>query len=117
MNYLNIAEKSLQAAWPQIIKRPSYYDSLLSALRAYLHPPTVIILRGEESLMAQWQREFASHYLPDFLCYSIPASADLPLALQKPIPEFGVNAYICQGQTCREIIQNKQDFINYLISN
>ncbi len=116
-NYLNIAEKSLQAAWPQIIKRPSYYDSLLSALRAYLHPPTVIILRGEESLMAQWQREFASHYLPDFLCYSIPASADLPLALQKPIPEVGVNAYICQGQTCREVIQNQQDFINYLISS
>jgi uncharacterized protein YyaL (SSP411 family) len=113
--YLAAAEKTLQAAWEQINLRPSAHDSLLAGLRAYFNPPVIITLRGDAALLPDWQQEFAKYYLPDHLCYALTGElADLPLSLHKPLPPQGVNAYICQGTVCREMIDNLPEFCSYL---
>jgi len=113
--YLTAAEKTLQAAWAQINVRPDNHDSLLAGLRSYFHPPVIIILRGDAALIPEWQREFTNYYLPDHCCYALPGdSQHLPPALQKPVPSQGVEAYLCQGRECHQVIQSLSDFSNYL---
>lgn len=113
--YLAAAEKTLQAGWEQINARPSAHDSMLAGLRGYFHPPIIIILRGNQDLLADWQIAFGQYYLPHAVCYAIPADIQhLPAALQKPLPAQGVNAYICQGETCHTVIETKTDFLEYL---
>jgi len=104
--YLVAAEKTLQAAWAEIKLRPSAQDTLLTGLRSYFHPPKIIILRGEKSLMPLWRQEFAKYYLPSHYCYDL--DRDLPT------PERGVQAYICQGTKCLEPINNLTEFSTYL---
>lgn len=113
--YLAAAEKTLQAAWEQINARPSAHDSLLAGLRLYFYPPTVIILRGDSELLADWQQTFAEYYLPGYFCYALPEdSKNCPPALQKPWPATGVCAYPCQGESCQTVIDTQADFARYL---
>lgn len=112
--YLEITEKTLKSAWSVLSKQPSHCSTVLFALREYLNPPTVIILRGESKYFIEWQKIFFQYYLPHHLCFALPSEAQLPEVLQKPIPEKGIAAYICQAQTCQNVISNLADFEKYL---
>ncbi len=112
-SYLEISEKTLKSAWATLTKQPSHCSTLLFALREYLHPPTIIILRGESKYFSEWQNIFFQHYLPHHLCFALPTDTQLPEVLQKPVPEKGVAAYICQGQTCQQVIANLSEFAQY----
>ncbi|MBS0351101.1 MAG: thioredoxin domain-containing protein [Proteobacteria bacterium] len=117
-HYLATAEKTLQAAWVQMNQRPSAYTSLLTALREFFDPATVIILRAETAQpLTAWRQEFFKYYLPNHHCFAIPGSStDLPGVFNKPMPASGVCAYICKGTTCREPVTSFEDFSSYLIS-
>lgn len=115
--YFQAAENVLKAAWDSIKSRPSAHDSLLKALNAYLNSPGIIILRGDENHLDGWRKEFFKHYLLDYLCFAIPShSNNLPLALQKPVPETGVSAYICQDQVCSLSTESLEKFMDFLTS-
>ncbi|MBC8212239.1 MAG: thioredoxin domain-containing protein [Gammaproteobacteria bacterium] len=113
--YLESAEKTLQAAAPDIQQHPVYYSALLNALDTYLHPATIIILRGEIEAMQDWQQQVFRHYLPDVMCFAIPGDTRIPpeLAVKKAHTET-VCAYICEGMSCREALTELADFKAYI---
>ncbi len=99
--YLEAAERALKLFYPLIERQPSAFVSLAAALDEYLAPPQTVILRGEASALAEWQRSLAKRYRPDTLVIAIPADrAGLPAVLEKTVPAGSVNAWLCRGVTC-----------------
>jgi uncharacterized protein len=103
--YLEAAEKTLQAAWPALVQYPADHATLLLALKDFLGPPRIIIIRGPEPDLADWQdyaRSINNHV------FAIPDKVNnLPglLALKKPHDK--ICAYICQGMQCSAVIEDK----------
>ncbi len=112
--YLDAAEQTLQASWEQVRQHPSAHDSVLAGLRSYFNPPTLIILRGEAALIPEWQQEFNKHYLPNHACFAPLDHESLSESINKPVPDSGVIAYICEGSQCQLIISTLPKFVDYL---
>jgi uncharacterized protein len=75
--------------------------SLLRALEELLHPPVIVILRGEARTIEGWRLELARNYAPHRLVLAIPTDASqLPAALADKTPRAGPVAYVCRGSTC-----------------
>jgi uncharacterized protein YyaL (SSP411 family) len=115
IKYLNSTEKILQAASSDIQKHPVLYCALLNALDVYLHPATIIILRGEIEVLKNWQQHVFDHYLPDVLCFTISNDTSAPLELaDKTVSEQDVCAYICEGLSCHEPITDFDIFKDFI---
>jgi uncharacterized protein YyaL (SSP411 family) len=99
--YLEAAERALRLFYPALERQPSAFVSLLTALEEHLVPPELVILRGENGALAEWQRALAARYRPATLAIAIPAGrTGLPPALDKTAPDSGVSAWVCRGMTC-----------------
>ena len=99
--YLDAAERTLRAAWPLLVRYPQAHVSLLRALEELLHPPVIVILRGEARTIEGWRLELARNYAPHRLVLAIPTDASqLPAALADKTPRAGPVAYVCRGSTC-----------------
>jgi uncharacterized protein YyaL (SSP411 family) len=113
--YLQAAEKTLRAAWLAMEKYPHGHVSLLNALEEVLHPPTLIILRGEPATMDEWRRELAKLYDPHRLVIAVPADAtNLPAALADKAPRGRAAAYVCKGSTCSAPIESLGELAEHL---
>ena len=103
--YLEAAERALKLYYPQLERQPIGFVSLATALDEYLAPPQVVILRGGDGALAEWQRLLAGQYRPDAMVVAIPAGVTgLPPVLDKAAPPRGVNAWVCRGVTCLPVI-------------
>ena len=60
------------AAWADLPRYPQACATLLTALEELLHPPQIIVLRGEEPAIGAWQRELAALYAPRRLLLAVP---------------------------------------------
>lgn len=99
--YLNIVKQSLIPAWPDIIRYPQAYASLLIVLREYLEPPNVIIIRGEIQSLLPWRELCYQHYSPKNLFFFIENNQqDLFYTLTEKKPSQYPIAYVCKGTTC-----------------
>jgi uncharacterized protein len=99
--YLAAAERTLRAAWPVMLQHPQAHVALLAALEELLHPPEIVIIRGEPALIEAWRTELAKLYAPRRLVLAIPADApDLPPALADKAPRADAVAYVCRGSSC-----------------
>jgi uncharacterized protein YyaL (SSP411 family) len=99
--YLAAAERTLRAAWPALLSHPHAHTSLLTALEELLHPPEVVIIRGEPASIEAWRAELAKVYAPRRLVLAIPGdAADLPPALADKAPRADTVAYLCRGSSC-----------------
>ena len=100
-DWLAAAEGALRAAWRGVEQRPQAHVALLAALEELLHPPQLVILRGETQELDAWSRELARLYAPRRLVLAIPADTpELPAALaDKPVSGPAV-AYVCSGSVC-----------------
>ena len=99
--YLAAAERTLRAAWPALLSHPHAHTTLLTALEELLHPPAIVIIRGEPALIEAWRTELAKLYAPRRLVLAIPADApDLPPALADKAPRADTVAYVCRGSSC-----------------
>lgn len=104
--YLQKAERTLQAFDSVVKRNPAACASLSEALREYLTPPTIVILRGDAEKLAHWRHEIAQHYYPHHCFFYLDASAqDLPKTLSRKFSN-DVNAWICQGVTCSQSIDS-----------
>jgi uncharacterized protein YyaL (SSP411 family) len=99
--WLAAAERTLRAAWRAVEQRPSAHVALLAALEELLHPPQVVILRGEAAPIEAWRSQLVRLYAPRRMVLAIPTDMhDLPEALaQKPALGAAV-AYVCVGSVC-----------------
>ena len=112
--YLDAAENTLKAAWPQIQQSPYGHTGLCMALEEYLYPVESIIIRAD-SVAKQWRQEALKHYAPRRQVFVIPADAkDLPGALAERHPQEDVVAYICQGTHCLPPVTDLDAFRTHL---
>jgi uncharacterized protein len=98
--YLQAAEQTLRANWAALEHHPAAHATLLLALEEQLHPPQLIILRGAQPEIDEWQQALNQLYQPRRLVFAIPAGAPLPAALHTKTVQSTTVAYVCQGPTC-----------------
>jgi uncharacterized protein YyaL (SSP411 family) len=100
--YLASAERALKNAWQAMSEYPHGHVSLVTALEEFLEHPEIIIIRGDEQEVRNWQASASRLYAPRRLVFAIPADAgDLPGALAERKPQQGSTiAYRCVGNHC-----------------
>ena len=109
--YLQAVERALKAFDSIMQRNPAGCPNLLTALEEHMQPPTVVILRGNAGNMEEWRRALDNRYLPEVLCFSLPASlTDLPETLSRPFSE-AVNAWVCHGVECLPAINRLDELI------
>jgi uncharacterized protein YyaL (SSP411 family) len=109
--YLQAAERTLKAFDSSMQRNPAACASLLVALTEHLEPPSVLILRGDESNMAQWLQVIDTQYLPHLLRFALPSTLDkLPHTLARPFSP-DVNAWLCRGVECLPAITSVNELM------
>lgn len=109
--YLIAAENTLKAANYYLQQAPHGCASVLLALQDYLEPPTIVILRGDEAHLQDWQQLYYQSYRANSLCVAIPHKADnLPVKMASMSALNNVTAYFCQGATCSKPITALGEF-------
>jgi uncharacterized protein YyaL (SSP411 family) len=99
--YLDAAARALRLFYPAMERQPGGFASLAGALDEFLAPPQLVILRGEDSVMIEWQRALGRTYRPGTMVLALPADlSGLPSVLNKTAPDAGVNAWVCRGVSC-----------------
>ena len=100
--YIQAAERILKAGWPALEKFPHGHDSMLNALELWLTPPQLIIIRGDDADLDEWQTLAQAGYTPQRLCFAIGSDvAALPgLLAQRAAVAGGNVAYYCHGMVC-----------------
>ncbi len=99
--YIDAAERAIRLFYGAMQRQPSAFVSLLAALEEALVPPRVVVLRGEDHALREWQRALGARYRPDTLVIALNnGTTALPAVLAKPAPASGVNAWLCQGVSC-----------------
>ncbi|MDO9371538.1 MAG: thioredoxin domain-containing protein [Gammaproteobacteria bacterium] len=99
--YLDAATRTLEAAWSEVARMPYAHGTLLSALEEQLHPPQIIVLRGDAAVLQPWRDLCNKYYAPRRLAFAIPAAEqNLPGVLAQQSPATGVTAYVCEGVSC-----------------
>jgi len=93
--YLEAARRTLSLFRPQLAQPGC--ASLLAALADALEPPTIVLLRGPEDGVREWQHRLARRW--NGFCLALPNGLILPAALSKP-ESAEVNAWVCSGVTC-----------------
>ena len=103
--YLEAAERTVRAGWAEMERYPQGHTSLLMALEEILHPPEVVVLRGDRETIETWRRELAKLYSPRRMVLAIPDdAANLPAAIAEKVPRGPAAAYVCRGNVCGEPI-------------
>ena len=108
--YLDAAARVLKFAAQAVTQSPAGHANLITAFEEQVHPPQIIILRGQKNELDIWQQQISRAFVPRQLVFAIEAEeGSLPVALTEkkfrdPSPE-GVTAYICEGMQCRAPIE------------
>ncbi len=109
--YLDVAEKTINAASLQLAKQPIAYAAMLNAVDIHLHSATIVILRGEHKAIKEWQQIVNQYYLPDVLCFPVDEQAEvLDIFRDKKTINNQVSAYLCEGMICREPVTDINEF-------
>jgi uncharacterized protein YyaL (SSP411 family) len=100
--YIDAAEKALRSAWKAIDEYPHGHVTLIAALEEYLEPPEILVIRGDDTDIAEWRDQLAKIYAPSRVLLAIGRDEhELPglLAERKPLDGKTV-AYRCVGTHC-----------------
>jgi uncharacterized protein YyaL (SSP411 family) len=99
--YLDAAERTLRAAWPQLGHHPQAHMSLLNALDDWTAPVQLVIIRGAAGDIGRWTQQLGKLYAPRRMLFAIPDDAVLPPSLaEKRAVDAGPVAYVCTGMSC-----------------
>ena len=99
--YLDAAERTLQLFYPSLSQHPGGCTGMLHVLEEAMAPPQLVVIRGPDAGVRQWQQVLGQRYLPSTLILALsgPAAGLSPL-LAKPFTPGAVNAWVCRGVTC-----------------
>ena len=108
--YLEAADRALHAFGRELREQPSGMASLLLALEDALSPPTTVMLRGESSTCAAWQRQLERAYRPRVQILDLARETDLPGALARPHAGTPgeASAWVCTGAVCLPPIDSNE---------
>ena len=112
--YLLAAERTLKAFDNLMINNPAACATLCHALKEFLSPPTLVIIRGEASKMAAWRHEINKNYYPHHLFFFLDESVmQMPPTLQRKFTK-NVNAWVCKGVVCTPIVDDLRELVKIL---
>jgi uncharacterized protein YyaL (SSP411 family) len=99
--YLDAAERTLQLFYPALSQHPGGCTGMLHVLEEAMAPPQLVVIRGPDAGVRQWQQVLGQRYLPSTLILAVfgPGAGLSPL-LAKPFAPGAVNAWVCRGVTC-----------------
>ena len=104
-DYLEAAESTLKSGWGLLQRMPHACSALLTALLEYDNPRRVIILRGREEIITDWQKQVEPLLDLRSLVFAIPsAEQGLPDLINEKKSDQAATAFICTGFTCLEPI-------------
>ncbi len=111
--YIDAAERTLRAAWPALQEYPQAHGTFLQALRAYLTPAKIIVIRGgDPESLGDWQRYVSTGYNPGRMSFVIPNDEEnLPGLLKKRAPDGDAVAYVCEGTVCRAPVTSLEELV------
>ncbi|MFK5951095.1 MAG: thioredoxin domain-containing protein [Methylococcales bacterium] len=112
--YLNSAEQTIRCCYSTLSEEAISHCSLLHALELYLKPGLIIILRGTDNLLQQWQQVTNSQFIPRLTCVAINNNTIPAEPLKDKIPVGDICAYICEGTSCLPVITDINDFKSYI---
>jgi len=102
--YLDAAERTVRAFARELGHEPTGFASLLIALDGCATPTTTVLLRGDATTCAAWQRAVEREYRPAVHTLDLSVQASLPGTLSKPHEALAghesATAWICRGTTC-----------------
>jgi uncharacterized protein YyaL (SSP411 family) len=102
--YLAAAERTVRAFARELGHAPTGFASLLIALDGCLTPPTTVLLRGDATTCAAWQRAVERGYRPAVHTLDVSVQENLPGTLSKPHEALtghaSATAWVCRGTTC-----------------
>jgi uncharacterized protein YyaL (SSP411 family) len=114
VRYLQAAERTLRVFDSSMQRNPAACASLLAVLAEYLQPPVLLILRGNADSMAQWRSAVDAHYLPQLMCFALPAMLEsLPQNLMRPA-SADVNAWLCRGVECLPAMHSMDELMAHI---
>ena len=109
-DYLDAAEKTLKCAWGLLQRAPHACAALLGALTEYDNPGRVIILRGEDQAITDWQQQLDPLLDVRSLVFAIPAAeTGLPDLISEKKTDQAATAFICTGFTCLEPVSDLEE--------
>jgi len=102
--YLDAAERTVRAFARELGREPTGFASLLIALDGCATPPMTVLLRGDATTCAAWQRAVEREYRPAVHTLDLSVQASLPGTLSKPhealAGQGSATAWVCRGTTC-----------------
>ena len=105
--YLVSAERVLRLFSPLMVRRPGGFASMAIALGEQVAPTRTVILRGGSEQLGQFSRELSGSLDGGTLLLALETGLrGLPAVLDKPAAGKDVNAYLCQGVSCLEPVQD-----------
>jgi hypothetical protein len=110
--YLEAAAGTVDSSLAAIASRPEAHASLLKALDRKLEPPELVVVRGIEASLAEWQSRIDTGFNPRRLLFFIADGIDrLPGLLQTRAPSGATTAYLCRGVECLAPIQDIEELL------
>ncbi len=103
--YLDAAEAALRAAWTDIERAPEAHAGFLRALRAFVEPPPLVVLRGNETA-GEWAFQVA-RAAPDAAIVQLGETVETK-ELQRYAAKGNAVAYVCRGTTCSAPISTRE---------
>jgi len=110
--YIDTAERTIRCCYDSLSEQAISHSSLLHALELYLNPGTIIILRGDNKNLNNWQSIADGFFIPRLSCFSIDSNIiTQDQEDKKPVGE--ICAYICEGTQCKPVITDLNEFKKY----
>jgi hypothetical protein len=108
--YAHAAQRTVALFFPALQAYPAGFAAMAIALDEQLAPTRTLVLRGKPENLQAWQADLAREFLPDTQLVALDDAAEgLPAILDKPPRPGAVNAWLCQGVTCLEPIDDLVD--------
>ena len=99
--YAHAAQRTVESFAALMQRHPMGCATLVQALDETLIPPSVLVLRGEPTALAEWSRDLAQEFRPYPTVLAIPDGiAGLPSVLDKPAQSAPVTGWLCRGPVC-----------------
>jgi uncharacterized protein len=115
--YLEAAERAVKAALPSASRYPDSHLSTITTLGEMLQAPTMIVLRGEQDRLLEWQTKLDRRFDARRIILAIPGdAAGLTGLLADCSPLGDICAYICQGVSCSLPVTSLADLTERLPS-
>ena len=112
--YIDAAERTIRCCYDSLSEHAISHCNLLHALELYLNPGIIIILRGDNENLSNWQSIANEHFIPRLICFSIEADI-ITKDHEDKTPVGDICAYICEGTQCKSVITDLNEFKNYFI--